>query len=206
MAQKIHIPGRGHFYVCGGCQGLFNDYSDYIIHTQTCGREMEQAAQQKAAFDMHDKILRGDVRAGFRDANEPMLKFPGGVTRTKKAQYSLIPKCALNAMAERFELGQIKHGPSAWNAGADNYESALTKSWTIAGLEHLISHAMDAIKIIQTGIVDLGKEEGLWENAGAIMFGGAVLAAYTEQRQLAVDREQYEEQLEARQNQTKPND
>jgi len=173
---------------------MFQDYSDYIVHKETCGREMERAAQQKATFDMHDRILRGDVRAGL--TNEPMLKFPGNVTRTKKPQYSLIPKAALNAMAERFELGQIKHGPSAWNAGAMNYESALTKAWVIAGLEHLIAHAMDAIKILQTGIIR-EPEEGLWENAGAIMFGGAVLAAYEEQR-----RQQWERQA----NQPESND
>ena len=197
MAQKTYIQGKGHFYICGGCQGMFDDYSDYIVHKQECGREMEKAAQQKAAFDMHDKILKGDARAGLRDANEPMLKFPGNVTRTKKPQYSLIPKAALNALAERFELGQIKHGPTAWNAGSNNYESALTKEWTIAGLEHLISHAMDAIKIIQTGIINLEKEEGLWENAGAIMFGGAVLAAFHQQIEDRFEREKRSQEPEA---------
>jgi len=147
---------------------MFDDYSDYIVHKQECGREMEKP-----------KLMADHLR-----------QFPGGVTRTQKPQYSLIPKCALDAMTARFELGQIKHGPTAWNAGAMNYESALTKAWVIAGLEHLIAHAMDAIKIIQTGIINLDKEEGLWENAGAIMFGGAVLAAYEDQRLQQLERKQ----------------
>ena len=174
MAQKTYIQGKGHFYICGGCQGLFTDYSDYIVHKQECGREMEKP-----------KLMADHLR-----------QFPGGVTRTKKAQYSLIPKPALNAMAERFELGQIKHGPTAWNAGSNNYESALTKEWTIAGLEHLIGHAMDAIKIIQTGIINIDKEEGLWENAGAIMFGGAVLAAFHQQIEDRLEREKRAQQQE----------
>ncbi len=118
------------------------------------------------------------------EKEENKIQYPGGATRTKKPKYSLIPKIALEALAARFELGEIKHEGTAWNAQCKEYDQKLTKDWVIAGLEHVINHCMDALNKIN-GIGPYEESEDLEENsiygdAGAIMFGGAVLAAYYE--------------------------
>jgi hypothetical protein len=110
----------------------------------------------------------------MREHDKETLEDYGKATRSRKPRYALIPHCALNDLAERFELGQIKHGGKAWNAHSKNKTEALTKEWVVAAMEHVIHHAMTAIDKLH----GINHEED--NDAGAIMFGGAVLSAYNE--------------------------
>jgi hypothetical protein len=80
-------------------------------------------------------------------AHEEIVDY-GQAQRSRKPQYSLVPMSAFDAMAARFELGEKKHGGTgkAWNARSPNRESALTKEWTRAAMEHVISHALIAMR------------------------------------------------------------
>lgn len=109
----------------------------------------------------------------MRDHTKEEIVDYGKAQRSRKPEYSLVPKSAFDAIAARFELGQVKHGPKAWNALADNRESAITREWAVAAMNHVIHHATLAIQKVSGIIPDDGDDDG-----GAIMFGGAVLVEY----------------------------
>lgn len=97
-----------------------------------------------------------------------------GVKSTKIPRFELIPKSSLEALALIFEKGIEKKGDGAWNALTLNKNEALKdKAFVIERLSHVIKHCYDAI-----GKVQNEKEWEGEEDAGAIMFGGAVLAEY----------------------------
>lgn len=97
-----------------------------------------------------------------------------GVTSTKIPRYELIPFSALQALALIFEKGLEKKGDRAWNALTLHKQEALAKDgFVIERLSHVIKHCYEAIGKIVAGKVLEGEED-----AGAIMFGGAVLAEY----------------------------
>ncbi len=102
----------------------------------------------------------------------------GSATGSKISRYELIPKVALECLSGRFEVGLERHKEKAWNALSENRHSALTKEWVMARMAHAVEHAMDAIQKINSGqFFEPGFSE---DDAGAIMFAGAVLAAYIE--------------------------
>jgi hypothetical protein len=97
-----------------------------------------------------------------------------GVKSTKIPRFELIPKSALEALALIFEKGIEKKGDGAWNALTLHREETLKdKAFVIERLSHVIKHAYDAIRKVQDGREMEGEED-----AGAIMFGGSVLAEY----------------------------
>jgi hypothetical protein len=105
-------------------------------------------------------------------SQKPEVLSFGTAASTKIPRYELIPKAALMSLASRFEKGIERHAEKAWNALSPNYESALTKEWVTARLAHAIDHAYNALLKLQNGIDD-GEDD-----AGALMFAGAVLAVY----------------------------
>jgi hypothetical protein len=104
------------------------------------------------------------------------LKRPGEIIEqykhtlaSKKPRYSLIPKAALDALADRFELGQQKYKDKSWNA-LTKQDGLLDDAWVIARAEHVIYHAMLIIQKMNGLIPDDGDDD-----AAAIMWGGTCL-------------------------------
>lgn len=98
----------------------------------------------------------------------------GKVRSTKLPRLELIPKSALEALANRFELGVERKGDGAWNAlTLDKNETLINKDFVLDRLSHTIHHCYDAIRKIIKGVELEGEED-----AGAILFGGSVLAEY----------------------------
>ena len=100
----------------------------------------------------------------------------GTAALTKIPRFELIPKEALISLALRFEKGIERHKEKAWNALSSNYQSALTEEWVLARLGHAIDHAYNALAKLHSGADD-GEDD-----AGALMFAGAVLACYRRRR------------------------
>lgn len=97
-----------------------------------------------------------------------------GVTSTKIPRFELIPFFTLCLFAGAFEEGIRKKNEGAWNALNAHLEEALKdKLFVVERLSHVIKHCYKAI-----GKVMEGKEWEGEEDAGAIMFGGSVLAEY----------------------------
>jgi hypothetical protein len=104
---------------------------------------------------------------------EDQLDF-GGIASSKIPRFDLIPRVALVAFAEVFEIGIAEKGERAWNASRVDLESSVSTALTLDRLNHCIDHALKAlIEIRRTGTTSR-------RNAGAIMFAGAVLAQYVE--------------------------
>lgn len=100
----------------------------------------------------------------------------GGLGSTRKPRYRYIPHCALDDLARRFEVGQERHGKNAMSALTGHEK--ITKEWVIARLEHVINHCMLAIEEVHRSVVVDPSTEGVEDNAGAIMFGGAILSLW----------------------------
>jgi hypothetical protein len=93
----------------------------------------------------------------------------GGVSGSKIPRFELIPMEALIALANRFELGEIKHKEKTWN-GLVNPEALDNKEWITARASHVIHHALKYIAKLHNLIPD---DED--DDAAAIMWGGTVL-------------------------------
>jgi hypothetical protein len=91
-------------------------------------------------------------------------------TSSKKPRFGMIPHAALEALANRFELGEQKHGPKSWNA-LSNQEALKDDAWVLSRAEHIIHHAYRYIQKMKGLIPDDGDDD-----AAAIMWGGAVLS------------------------------
>lgn len=93
-----------------------------------------------------------------------------GIPTSKKPRFALIPPKALEAMADRFALGEEKYKGKAWNAM--NSQACLEeRDWIIARAEHVIHHAYQFIGKYTGQIQDDGDDD-----AAAIMWGGACLS------------------------------
>lgn len=108
---------------------------------------------------------------------EQLQKFASGATRTvSKWAYSLIPPVALRALAERYWIGAIIHGPTNWLGGIpfsvclDHME------------EHIQRFKSQRIEVRRVTPKDGGEPfdytDGDVENLAAIMWGAAALIHY----------------------------
>jgi hypothetical protein len=98
---------------------------------------------------------------------EVVVVSKGGATSSKIPGIDQIPYSAIIALAKRYSLGEQKHGRDNWKQGLDD------KKYMIERLGHVINHAYKQIAILQGDIPDDGDD-----NAGAIMWGGAMLAEF----------------------------
>lgn len=138
-------------------------------------------ATNSDGMQCHLRMGHGHAHQIFDGRNEITCMWPinsserlyHGVKSTKIPRFELIPKSALEALALRFELGIERKGDGAWNALTKHKEEALQDTaFVIERLSHCILHCYDAI-----GKLASGEMEGE-EDAGAIMFAGAVLAEW----------------------------
>ena len=118
-----------------------------------------------------DTLMEPLIRSHMQDT---LVSFASGATGSKVPHLEYIPYAALVSMANRFALGMEKHGTGAWNATQNNHFLSDT-DWAVARCVHTIIHAYKEIGIISGYVTDDGDD-----NAGAILFGGAFLAARRE--------------------------
>jgi|SRR6185437_11063681 len=103
------------------------------------------------------------------------VQFSNGKISTRIPRFELTPLAALEALALRHERGVRLKGDGAWNA-LTNQDAVDDKQFVIDRLAHCIHHCYKAIDAIAHD-EPLGElEDG--GDAGAIMFGGALLACY----------------------------
>jgi NTP pyrophosphatase (non-canonical NTP hydrolase) len=100
--------------------------------------------------------------------------FPSGATSSATPRYDLIPMAALDSLARRFEKGLVSH-PDGYNALGNQAPLADT-AWMCERLSHGARHCMIAIAKLtgQPLPPDVAPND---DDAGAIMFAGAILAA-----------------------------
>lgn len=103
----------------------------------------------------------------------PQMDIGNGRT-TKCPDYHLIPEIALQRIAERFELGEVRKGDKAWNAGSPYQDVLEEKRFILARLSHVISHTLAMMKEVYTDTLD---ED---DNAGAIGWAGCFLICVRE--------------------------
>ncbi len=98
-----------------------------------------------------------------------------GIKSSKTPPFELIPREALVALARIFEAGIEQKGvDGAWNGRRADYHTILTRDFVINRLGHCIDHSSKAIQRLVTG------QRPEPNDAGAIMFAGALLAVYME--------------------------
>jgi hypothetical protein len=85
-----------------------------------------------------------------------------GATSSECPDFAQIPLTALIALANRFKLGEAKHGRDNWRKGLSD------KRYVIERLNHVAFHAMKLAHKIENGL-PLDTDD----DAGAIMWGGA---------------------------------
>jgi hypothetical protein len=94
-----------------------------------------------------------------------VIKSKSGATSSKIPRFDLIPRSALLKMADRFDLGLIKHGKDNWRKGIGNRDYAIERA------THVLDHASKLIEKLE------GHEP--WngdDDVGAILWGGAFLS------------------------------
>lgn len=100
-------------------------------------------------------------------------KLIGKVLSTKGPALHLIPMEALVGLADRFEKGVERKGEGAWNALSANQECLVDTEFLLDRISHLITHALKFRDQLVRGVKP--DEESMYDNAGAVAFGGALL-------------------------------
>jgi hypothetical protein len=90
-------------------------------------------------------------------------------TSSNKPSFYLIPYEALVGVANRFQLGEDKHKPKAWNA-LSSQEGLKDKEWIRSRVAHIIHHAYTYLQKVEGIIPDDGDDD-----ASAITWGGMFL-------------------------------
>lgn len=103
------------------------------------------------------------------------ILFKSGAVSSRIPRYDLIPRAALKRVADRFELGLVKHKERSWNARAANQECLHDKEFLIARAAHAIDHAFKLIAKLE----GLTPEDGD-DDAAAIAWAGFCLCEGTE--------------------------
>lgn len=85
-----------------------------------------------------------------------------GATSSVCPDFAQIPTAALMSLANRYKLGEAKHGRDNWRKGLSD------KRYVIERLNHVIFHAKKLADKIENGL-PLDDDD----DAGAIMWGGA---------------------------------
>lgn len=98
----------------------------------------------------------------------------GKVSSTKVPPLHLIPTVALTTLADRFQAGKDRKGGGAWNALSKNQEILTDKEFLIERCDHIILHTLLVRDQLARG--ESPGEESLSHNAGAVLFGGALLS------------------------------
>lgn len=97
----------------------------------------------------------------------PQVELVPGALTTAGLDFHLIPLVALERLAERFMLGEVRKGSKAWNALSSNQHILTEKKFILARLSHVIHHTYKLMNKIAN---DLPLTDD--DDAGAIAWGG----------------------------------
>mgnify|MGYP000975294291 CR=1 FL=1 len=110
------------------------------------------------------------------------VKHAGGIVSSSKVpSLHLIPTEALLCLADRFEVGTERKGEGAWNALTKNQQCLDDKAFLIERCSHIIRHTLLLRDQLAHGY-NSEQEDSPYENAGAIIFGGALMACAMRRR------------------------
>ena len=98
---------------------------------------------------------------------EDKVIFKSGAASTKIPRLDLVPREALNRLADRFELGLEKYGERS-RVPSPSQACLEDKEWLIARLAHSIDHALKMIGKLRGQLPEDG-------DAAAIAWGGVCL-------------------------------
>lgn len=119
-----------------------------------------------------------DYESPTRDHQKEEIKSFGTISSSRKPRFGMIPFHALIAVADRFELGDKKHGDKAWNALSDQI-GLENEEWVISRVEHVIWHAyLYLLKYKNLMTPEIAARLGtdfIDDDAGAIIWGGTLL-------------------------------
>lgn len=110
-------------------------------------------------------------------ATQESVCLTSGAVSFRIPRYDLIPRAALKRVADRFELGLLKHKERSWNARSANQECLEDKEFMIARGAHAIDYAFKLIAKLE----GLAPEDGD-DDATAIARAGLCLCEGTETR------------------------
>lgn len=97
------------------------------------------------------------------------------MSSSKVPALHLIPTEALLCLADRFQVGTERKGEGAWNALTKNQQCLDDNAFLIERCSHIIRHTMLLRDQLAHGY-NPEQEDSPYENAGAIIFGGALMA------------------------------
>lgn len=100
--------------------------------------------------------------------DEDKIVTPSGATSSKCPRFDLIPIEAIIRLANRFELGEIKHGHNNWRKGINDKQYILERTC------HIIHHAIKFMHKLDHLLPDDGDDD-----VGAILWGAAFLCEAT---------------------------
>lgn len=104
------------------------------------------------------------------------VKHAGGIVSSSKVPaLHLIPTEALLCLADRLQVGTERKGDGAWNALTKNQQCLDDNAFLIERCSHIIRHTLLLRDQLAHGY-NSEQEDSPYENAGAIIFGGALMA------------------------------
>lgn len=107
------------------------------------------------------------------------------VGTSKVPNFLLIPCHTLISLANRFSKGLISYKDKSWNALSPNFEKALEEEeWILDRANHIIDHTLKWVAKFKGKMEDDGDDD-----AGAILFGGSLLAEVSNHRKLKKEKE-----------------
>ena len=109
---------------------------------------------------------------------DEQIVLPGGGKSSQCPPYEAIPTEALDALARRLAKGIRTKADAAWNGISANRDTALTKEFVLNRLGHLLKHTTLAIDRVSGRIPYDPVDDADGGDAGAILWAGAMLAAY----------------------------
>ena len=115
----------------------------------------------------------------FPDKTTMSLSFPSGAASSKIPRFDLIPYISLVELADRCELGLLRHKEKSWNAASKNQDVLLDEEFIIARAMHAVNHALKYVAKLR------GQTPPDDDNdASAIMWAGMCLIAANERRRV----------------------
>lgn len=167
---------------CGCSAGYTYDKKRCSYCCSICGKfETIQACMPDQNFESN-KMTKENEPEFQAPGHPPQVELVPGALTTAGPDFHLIPLVALERLAERFMLGEVRKGSKAWNALSSNQHILTEKKFILARLSHIIHHTYKLMNKIANNLPLTDDDD-----AGAIAWGGvfAICAsdALTKQKQ-----------------------
>lgn len=145
-----------------------------LVGFRFCGADVLTGSAQLSIGAVVKEIvtLPEDVAGVVHPEQIPMAG--GKALSSKIPNFHLVPTIALEALANRFNLGCRRKAEKAWNAVSKNQEVLLDRDFLMERLGHVIHHCIK----LRDKVADGSSLEGD-DDAGAIIWGGAYAVCAT---------------------------